>query len=198
MNKKFDEISKELGVSERAFRRVLKDKGINTRLKRRYQILNENYFESIDSQNKAYFLGLIFADGHVGKNNNFIISFKAGRDEIEILNILKKEIGFTGELNFFIENERAFNPNSEKVKLNFSNKKINSDLKKWGLGQHKLESRMNLPKIEKYLLPHFIRGVFDGMEALMGMEALVFIRKFTKWQTKRKGSNVVIRESAIS
>lgn len=148
-------------MSNRAFRRVLKEADINTKLKGRYEILNENYFENIDTENKAYFLGLIYADGYVGVHDELVISFKDNEDGLRILNLLKEELGFTGELKTQIQNG-GYKPEATCAKLNFSNAKINSDLRKWGLSEYKLESRKHIPDIPKELVPHFIRGMFDG------------------------------------
>lgn len=152
----------KIDVSNRAFRRVLKEANINTKLKGRYEVLNENYFENIDTENKAYFLGLIYADGYVGVHDELVISFKANDDGVNILNLLKSELGFTGELKTAFQSHAGYNPGAETVKLNFSNAKINSDLRKWGLSEYKLESRKHIPDIPKELVPHFIRGMFDG------------------------------------
>ena len=41
-------------------------------------IVNEDYFETIDTEEKAYILGLLYADGFVGneKFNNIVLSLK--------------------------------------------------------------------------------------------------------------------------
>ena len=72
----FKEMANMCNVSERAFSRVLVENGINTKLKTRYIVNNEKYFENIDTENKAYFLGLLFADGYVGNENQIIITLK--------------------------------------------------------------------------------------------------------------------------
>ena len=70
-------ISDYLNISTRAVARVLKDNNINTARLNRYT-LNEYYFENIDTERKAYLLGLLFADGFVGdeKYNNVVIDLK--------------------------------------------------------------------------------------------------------------------------
>ncbi|HEY9301282.1 MAG TPA: endonuclease, partial [Phormidium sp.] len=52
------EIPSYLKVSERAVARILNEAGINTKRRTRYT-LNEDYFDALDSQAKAYLLGLI-------------------------------------------------------------------------------------------------------------------------------------------
>lgn len=59
-------IAKNIGKSSSSVRRELRKNGINirpaTENKRKTKI-NENYFEIIDTKHKAYFLGLLYADG---------------------------------------------------------------------------------------------------------------------------------------
>ena len=52
--------------------------------------LNENYFEKIDSSDKAYFLGFMLTDGNISLNENTIRLSLSSKDE-EILNIFKKK-----------------------------------------------------------------------------------------------------------
>ena len=59
-----DEIIKEANVTRRTYPAVFKEAGINTKRRNKYT-LNEDYFEKIDSQEKAYLLGLIASDGCV-------------------------------------------------------------------------------------------------------------------------------------
>ena len=90
-----DNIAINLNISDRAVRRVIKEEGINTRLKNRY-ILDENYFDCIDTESKAYILGFIYADGFVGdeKFNNIVIAV----NDLEILEFIAKEFKFTGNI----------------------------------------------------------------------------------------------------
>ena len=89
------DISKNLNVSDRAVRRVLKEEGINTRLKNRY-VLDECYFACIDTEAKAYILGFIYADGFVGdENHNNIVVYI---NDLEILEFMANELQFTGDI----------------------------------------------------------------------------------------------------
>jgi predicted DNA-binding protein YlxM (UPF0122 family) len=94
-NKSFEEISIDLKVSKRSVSRVLVEFGINTKLKNRYT-LNENYFDNIDTQEKAYILGFIYADGFVGgiEHNNIVISV----NDKQILDDIANEFQFTGNI----------------------------------------------------------------------------------------------------
>ena len=162
----FKELASICNVSERAFSRVLKENNINTKVKNRYIIKNEHYFDNIDTETKAYFLGLLFADGHVGSNNEIILYLKDIGNTYYVLNVLIKEL----ESNIKIKRmdtknkEGCFKSNSFFYKLNMSNKCLNNALKQHGVGNHKKSSRFEIPKdvLSNNLENHFIRGLFDG------------------------------------
>lgn len=152
-----DNIAINLNISDRAVRRVLKEEGINTRLKNRY-ILDENYFDCIDTESKAYILGFIYADGFVGdeKFNNIVIAV----NDLEILEFIAKEFKFTG--NIRKTKKGGFENSKCGYSLNFSSKIMASRLREIGLYTNKSLTIDTLPQIDKKLVRHFIRGYFDG------------------------------------
>lgn len=163
----FKQMANLCGVSERAFSRVLTEKGINTKLKNRYKIENEKYFDEINTENKAYFLGLLFADGYVGNENQIIIELRDLGNTKRILDTFVSELKSNIEIKINDNKNKTtsgFNTNNTFLKISFSNKYINGALKKLGLGNHKELSRFNIPKevIDNKLQSHFIRGLFDG------------------------------------
>ncbi len=155
----FKDMSEQLSISERAVARVLKEDGINTRLKNRYT-LNPDYFETIDTEEKAYWLGFIYADGYVGdeKTNNIVISLT--ESDKEHLESFAKCIDYTGIVR--IGGKGGFEGSKNRCTINFSNKKMASDLRKLGLYPGKSTTMSSIPDIQEELLRHFIRGYFDG------------------------------------
>lgn len=153
----FKEISDMLIVSERAVARVLKEAEIKTRRKNRY-ILNEHYFDSIDTEEKAYILGLLYADGYVGTEeiNNIVLAL----NDKEILDEISICLEFTGNVR---KTKRGNYPNSKTgYSLNFSSCLMATALRKIGLYPAKSLTMAELPQIDKNLMRHFIRGYFDG------------------------------------
>lgn len=155
----FKEIAEYLGVSVRSVSRVLVENGINTKLKRRYTIQNENYFEYIDTEFKAYILGFIYADGFVGTHNDFCISLADKcEDNLKILNTFKQELGIDIDITHGYSND-GFGHYTFK----FSNKKIVNDLNMCGVYTCKSLTMEDIPhNINPELMNHFIRGYFDG------------------------------------
>ena len=121
-----------------------------------------NEFQVIDSQDKAYLLGMLFADGCVStsrKRNGSIIYKTAlvlDNNDLSLLNSIKEA--------FPIFRTYSFN-NGKSTEIRNSNKQCYLDLVNNGcLPRKSFENRYNLhlPNIDELLLPHFIRGYFDG------------------------------------
>lgn len=125
----------------------------------KYEV-DSNYFYKINTEHKAYLLGFMYADGSVNDNG---ISIGLKSDDLEILELFKKELKFTGKLYF---NERSKkNPNwSDIYRLSIYNKQISKDLINNGCIKTKT-FKITFPN--EAILPvefqkHFLRGYFDG------------------------------------
>lgn len=155
----FSKLPEYLDISQRAVARVLKDKGVNTRLKNRYT-LDRDYFESIDTEQKAYWLGFLYADGYVGdeKFNNVVLGL-IDTDKSH-LDMFVEHISFTG--NVRLAGRGGYKGSRERYVVNFSSKKMASDLRKLGLYPGKSTTMSSFPDIPQSLIRHFIRGYFDG------------------------------------
>jgi hypothetical protein len=117
---------------------------------------NERYFEEIDTEDKAYFLGLICADGNVTNNTviyRYQLSLKLHTKDIHILNTFIKCV--EGEMCVWLHNQREMG----EVKL--SGKKIVNDLTKLGVTPNK-SLVLKYPNIQEKFERHFLRGYFDG------------------------------------
>ena len=159
-DKSFDDIADELNVSRRALSRVLIENDIKTTRKNRYT-LNDDYFSSITTEQQAYFLGLLYADGYVGndKTNNIVLSFT--EKDAYILEDFAKAIDYTGPIRVS-KNSGGFRSSSSKKVISFSSLKMAADLRKIGLYPNKSTTLVELPDLEDELYRHFIRGYYDG------------------------------------
>jgi len=126
--------------------------------KQHFQPLNENFFETLDTEEKAYWLGFIYADGSIysGYTLSIRLSEKDKLHLQKISNIFGKEVK---EKIIFL-NEKEY----KQVRLEIYNKKIYNDLKKLGIENQKTysDSTKIIESIPRNLISHFIRGVFDG------------------------------------
>jgi len=154
----FAKIKEKLGVSQALSDACLKKHGIPKKEQRDRSYckkLNIDYFEKIDTEEKAYFLGFLYADGYLSEDRGFVQLNLHPKDGY----ILHKFETLAGGENC-VCSKRTVNATS----LVFRSKKMVSDLKKVGLFQKK-SLTLKFPEsgmIPNELMPHFIRGYFDG------------------------------------
>lgn len=151
------QIAEELGCTSSNIWHRLKRKGVKIQRdysKQRYSRLNrmsvdEDFFEYIDSEAKAYFLGLMYSDGSVS-SNQFYIKLK---DE-DILQLFKKALKSEAPIR------RIEKPWSAYI-LQISCKRLCQHLIRHGCVPNKTKV-IQVPELRPDLYRHFIRGFFDG------------------------------------
>ena len=116
--------------------------------------LNENYFESVDTQEKAYFLGYLMADGYNNQKRN-VIELSCSKKDVEILEGLNHLIGSNKPIRF------VKSKGIESYRIDWCSRKLCDDLASLGCVQAKT-FKLKFPKIRCDLVRHFIRGYFDG------------------------------------
>lgn len=142
------DIIEEYGISNRHYQNVIIKNGgeLNKRVNK--YSFNEDYFEKIDTEDKAYFLGFIVADGSVNE-------FR--------LNISQKEPDILFQFEKFINLKDGVRKHTKRNIhfLNLTSSKLVNDLNNLGIYQNKTMI-VKYPNIPKELEHHFMRGVFDG------------------------------------
>ena len=132
--------------------------------------VNDNYFKKINSEDKAYFLGLIATDGTISgdlknqKRRKLTIKLKA--EDAHILKKFKKCLKTEKKLYYYgVKYYGKTKTKSNPVyALEINSEKIHSDLTRLGIGENKTKL-LNFPNykiVPKNLIRHYIRGVFDG------------------------------------
>ena len=125
--------------------------------------LNQNYFENIDSHEKAYWLGFIYADGYIRKNENskkfgIALSIK-DKPHLEKLN---KCLMSNYPIHTYIKKPDDFCKSYvEYCRLLITSDKIYDDLIKNGVYERKTNI-LTKPNIKEEFYPSFILGYFDG------------------------------------
>ncbi|QWI10073.1 UPF0175 family protein [Bacillus mycoides] len=162
--------SNEAGIDERTLSRLLKKRNIDTTIHSRKYRFNEDYFKKIDTEDKAYWLGFIYADGCVrenqGKNKNKGLGLEISLKESDKSH-LEKFINQLGIRDSSIIKRRVIKlKNKEYVayKVVINSTKLCKDLITNGATPRK-SLTLQFPSkeiIQDDLLNHFIRGYFDG------------------------------------
>lgn len=164
--KSYQELADNLDRSKSAVQCKISKLGLLKSYPSYKKVLNSDYFENIDTEEKAYWLGFICADGCVSYNKSTnTYSFK--------ITLQAKDKDFLSRFIKAIDGEFDVNLKTTKVKFNgvyqvykicevcFKDKKFTSDLLKY-FSTNKTDYLRIPQQIPSNLIRHFIRGFSDG------------------------------------
>ena len=121
--------------------------------------LNEDFFEMIDTEFKAYILGFLITDGNVSERTNSQPRIRIqihDKDEY-ILEEFKKQLNSSNKINHFNEDKRK-----NHVELCVHSQKMFDDLSNYGVVPNKTWNTYLPDNIPNDLISHLIRGIMDG------------------------------------
>lgn len=129
---------------------------------RRVNHFNQDFFEKIDSEEKAYLLGLIFADGSMSivRKKEKRVSIFLAEEDCDI--ILKLKNNLNCNFNPILINRKK--PRQNLIGYIFYSSKLFDDLMKLGCTPKK-SLTLQFPtdnQVPQEFIRHFIRGYFDG------------------------------------
>jgi hypothetical protein len=148
------ELFEKYNIGHVPFNRVLREGGIKKRIPgegRRRRKVDESFFDVIDSEQKAYFLGFLYADGYNHEKSGAIRLALDHKDR-EILEKLSIVIGSDAPLY----SDRTL------CRLAFSSKRMSKRLVELGCHQAKSKTLTFPHFLADEMIHHFIRGYFDG------------------------------------
>jgi hypothetical protein len=162
------DVAKQLGYSTYIVKKILKensvlphDRGIG---RRRYKHFNERFFDVIDNESNAYFLGFLFADGSISRNRN---SIRVEISEID-KHILQSFsiIIYSAEYIRYLDNTKYKCRSLHKTKsaiFEINSAHMKQSLIKLGCVPNKsLILEWPTWLLDPNLQRHFIRGYIDG------------------------------------
>jgi intein-encoded DNA endonuclease-like protein len=161
--KNLKKVAKSFGVSLRPIKRIFKENNI-VLTNRRYNV-NHNYFENIDNEEKAYWLGFLFADGCVrnNKSGNQLVLKLSVKDE-EHLKLFKDNIESEHKIGYHQNktvSKKGTPSTSDCCLIRISSNKLVNDLTNQGCTPRKTFT-INKPIIDEKFYKDFIRGFYDG------------------------------------
>ena len=170
-------IAKKLGRNYSSIFYVMKRLGLDNDEKEPYKV-DEAFFEDINSEQKAYLLGIMYSDGCV-HNNTMII----GVSDKEIVDNAKVFLDYEGPIE--ISKQKEYKP---IYKLRVRRKKIFNDLVMKGCSPNKSLTlkfpEVNIVPVDQ--LNNFIRGIFDGDGCISYSE------KYDKWTISITGTKEIL------
>jgi hypothetical protein len=159
-------LAKEFNLSRTSVYSFLKRSGCRMKTiaeAKRIYTIDEHFFDIIDTEEKAYFLGFLYADGYNCERIGTVILSLQERDK-SILLKLKDIIGYGNSLKFVERGGR----NQNIYTLRIANKHISNKLAELGCPQAKTKKIIYPQWMPINLHRHFIRGVFDGDGCVSG------------------------------
>ncbi len=129
---------------------------------RRKFFFDENYFDVINTQNKAYILGFLFADGN-NTLSKCTIRISLKEEDKDILERMRLETKFTKPLKYkdnSLDDHNGYISKNAYV-LEWYSKHLCETLNNIGMIPNKSLS-VEFPTIPNELFSHFIRGYYDG------------------------------------
>lgn len=124
----------------------------------RKYVCKDDFFDNIDSEIKAYLLGILYADGYISSDGR--IGILLNEKDVEILELIKKFIAPTSIIQHINYQNIKRNP---QVKIRFRSKRLYKRLQELGFTTDKTHTNCNiLLKIPFQYKKDFIRGYTDG------------------------------------
>ena len=179
----YSEISKIMGRSIKSISCKLSELGKHLKEKteiekanyRRAYSVDDDYFEIIDSQKKAYWLGWLITDGFITTNLNTnrglvksnSIGLKLQEIDSDVLKDMKSDLKCSKTIKTvkrnkpIIYNDKTIISKTQ-CELRFTSAKMIQDLAKYGIHQNKTYDVVFPKELDSKYYPGFIAGVISG------------------------------------
>lgn len=158
-------IAKQFDVSAEAIRSLLRKQNVHIQTLTERQMTdyprNSKFFSCIDTPQKAYWLGFLYADGYISTQNEIRINLK--RDDEDHLKKIQKAIQAINHQIGYSEKrdgEKIF----YQAYFSIRDKQMVADLERLGCYNNKSSSLVfpTYKQVPLKYMSHFIRGYFDG------------------------------------
>ena len=202
-NDSLSSIAKKYGTKSDTIKRRLSVIGetYERRMKRKF---NRSIFHVLDTEEKAYWLGFILADGYINEDKNFLRIKLAQVDEKH----LQKFCLFMEEPDNVIKYDTggAYTKNNICSFVEFDSKELIQDLKLYNLYQGKSgnEQPINMPNEQMELA--YLRGMIDGdghvengyFKYVGSLKSCQYIKnKFSKWYDFKNENKYIYKHGTI-
>lgn len=164
----YSAIAKEMNCCVDIIRTFFRNNNIIKTKSLKNHDLNENYFETIDTEEKAYLLGLLITDGSIrkGKNNQQDgLRLQLKIEDEYMIKRLKAELNSSNVIQY---DKR---PGKACAGIEIHNQKICDDLAKFQVVPNKtyILNDIKIDLIPQDLQRHYLRGLIDG-DGSIGIE----------------------------
>lgn len=156
------EISNRIGIKTGTITYWLRKFGISRHRGPKSKIGNEEYFDVIDTERKAYYLGWIMADGNVSiYNGQYSLKIHISYKDKDIVDAFLLDIKSTNKASKKSNTLSTTGNQHESYYVSLTSVHMCKQLISLGVIPNKTGHEI-IPSMPKDLIPHFIRGFFDG------------------------------------
>lgn len=167
------EISKILGMKyHQPVYNYFKKKGWSTLNRKEYKCpikyeINRDFFKVIDTEEKAYILGFICADGYIDTKNSRLV-FTLKDSDYKLLESIRDAMNSNHPIKRKIEHSNPYKKSENKIlyqcSLSLNGKELIKPLIDMGIAEKKTYSLNSsiMQYVPEKLIRHFLRGYFDG------------------------------------
>lgn len=157
-----DQICKTFHIALKTINKIFKEYNVDKYLRRpkRKYYIDTNFLEKIDTQEKAWFLGFLYADGC---NQRTYISLELAEQDFEIFEKIKNILNTNTPVKISPPNKASYQKQN-MCRMNLYCKKLALDAIKQGVIPSK-SLVLTFPteeQVPEHLIRHFIRGYLDG------------------------------------
>jgi intein/homing endonuclease len=177
-NKNPTQVSKELSIPNSTVTYLIKKHKLRV-IKRKNRLnINHNYFNLIDSSEKAYILGYFIADGCIEYNKVKRIRFNSAMNDFEIIEFIRNQLSPETKMTITEDKREKLKIKNRIVKnkqktVSFgvvSSNIVDTLLYTYNIGINKTYSQneFNFQNVPKKYHRDLIRGFFDGDGSIHG------------------------------
>lgn len=161
--KSITRLSEEFGIGVKTVSKILKDNGVEIYNTSHHTSVNESVFDVIDTEEKAYWLGFMYADGCIySKENRIELSLQ----DSDVGHLHKFAKFVDSKKDDFVKSYKNYKHGKyDRCRVSFRSKKVWNALNSKGCVPNK-SLILTFPDdsvfTDKSLIRHFIRGYVDG------------------------------------
>ncbi len=155
-----DTVSKKFGLSKPTISKILSDVPKYSKAKINNPQMDEHFFKIIDTEEKAYFLGLLITDGNIFKENE--ISTSNRQASISITLDLKDEYMLNNFKQAVKSNTSVSHDGRGCGQIAIRSNIMAQELEQYGITPRKTFTTYLPLNIPNNLMRHVIRGILDG------------------------------------
>lgn len=151
------QVKKKYGIHGDRFKILCNYCGIEVNPANCKHSLNRNAFASITTEEDAYILGFITADGYLSESRNTLFIRLQAKDE-DVLRKISQYLEYDGEIKYTTHNKTK----NKQCNVLFCSAQLIQNLKQYGLFQNKSLKETFYDHLPHNLIRHYIRGLIDG------------------------------------